>query len=1157
MVVFLVRLLKDVVFNYGSECVFSHISPNHILLKNILMKLISIILLMLLAHTIGCSQINKYGYPFYKYYSMEEYGGTEQNWAIVKDNRGLLYVGNNDKGVLQYDGKNWKQIPIANNSIVRSLATDDMGIVYVGAVGDIGRLLPNKLGDLEYKSLLPKIDPVFHALLTDLWKTYATDSIIYFCTQGVICKYYKEKDTIKAFELPPTSSFAHLLGKELFIGNYYNGLYKHVRDTIFEQIGEGKLNRSNVFVLDKINDSIAIVGTVEKGIRMMRLPDYEILDAECPEVSDYLKDKKLYHAIVSPEFSAFATLNGGVLVADKMKPYEVYGVNSGLPSDERVAFLYADSIIQRPLWAALNNGLIRIDWHLPFRLLDERNGLSGHVSDVIRYKGKLYVATSSGLFVLNYGEIDPYFEKVNGLEQTVYSLHLFKYPGTDKEVLLVGTIRGLFEIDEKGRKFSIEEKAVNVPNEREYYVFYVGQEGDLKPNEIFIGTRNGMHILQVNNGVWSQFKEIDFKAEVRTIVYDKGGYWMGTSFKGVAFIADGADSVKFYGADKGIVSLDQNFVVKINSEITIISSNGLYNYDEKFDKFVLNKELGEIAQKNKMGISRMVRDKNYYYLNMYSDDLQRLRRIGVDGNYTQYDTTIFNRLPNVQFDVIYPDGNVVWLGASKGLFAYVKDETKNTSGKDFKVLIRGVSMNKDSILLGGAYLSDDGSIISQPINQNIRLSHKSNDIEFSFAAPFFEEEGQLKYSYKLEGYDDEWSPWSSQTFEDYNNLSAGDYVFKVKAKNIYGFVSEEESSDLSFGGRENSFSFRILPPWYMTIYAYIGYLLVLIFIIWVLVQWRTAKLIKEKQHLEDIVRQRTAEVVKQKDEIELQRDEIAAKNQSITDSIHYASRIQQALLPSKKMFQNFVPEHFILFKPRDIVSGDYYWMTHIEQRTVIVAADCTGHGVPGAFMSMLGMSFLNEIVNKNVITTSGEILNELRAHVIEALKQEGGEMKSKDGMDLSLYIIDHQKKVLEFSGANNPLYVIRLQTSEEKEAITQNDESKLPKRAVFDNTHILEEIKADKMPIGIHIKNDPFQTQVVPLAEDMMLYTFSDGYVDQFGGPKRRKFMSKAFKKLLITIYNKPMEEQRQILEDTFYKWIEEGDEVQVDDVVVLGVRIV
>jgi len=256
---------------------------------------------------------------------------------------------------------------------------------------------------------------------------------------------------------------------------------------------------------------------------------------------------------------------------------------------------------------------------------------------------------------------------------------------------------------------------------------------------------------------------------------------------------------------------------------------------------------------------------------------------------------------------------------------------------------------------------------------------------------------------------------------------------------------------------------------------------------------------------------------------------ITSQKQEITDSIKYASRIQTAVLPSSNLIADAIPEHFVLFLPRDIVSGDFYWMTCKNDKIVLVAADCTGHGVPGAFMSMLGVSFLYEIVNKESILQPSEILNRLRNHIKTTLSQTGKIEEQKDGMDISLCVIDKQNKQLEWAGAFNPLYQIRKGE--------------------------LIEYKADKMPVAVHINDyKSFTNHEVEIQPGDTFYMFSDGFSDQFGGADGRKFMSKKFKEKLLSIWDKPMEEQRSLLLTAHLDW--RGDHDQVDDVLVIGFRM-
>jgi serine phosphatase RsbU (regulator of sigma subunit) len=322
---------------------------------------------------------------------------------------------------------------------------------------------------------------------------------------------------------------------------------------------------------------------------------------------------------------------------------------------------------------------------------------------------------------------------------------------------------------------------------------------------------------------------------------------------------------------------------------------------------------------------------------------------------------------------------------------------------------------------------------------------------------------------------------------------------------------------------------HITPPWWKTTLAYILYVIFTIAGIIAFIKIRERKLVEEKRVLEAKVKARTHEIMMQKEEILKQRDKIADQNKNITDSIHYASRIQAALLPSEEYLKNVLPSYFILWRPRDIVSGDFFWITHENSMTIAVAADCTGHGVPGAFMSMLGIAFLNDLVNKDKIFETDHILNELRSNIMRALKQTGQEGGSKDGMDISMCAIDHQNLTAKFSGAYNPLVIVR-------------------------NAEFIE-FKGDKMPIGYHIKKDElFSRHDIDLQVGDRLYMYSDGYVDQFGGQDGRKFMSKNFKSLLVETRNLSMPEQKIHLNQTIEKWM--GKREQIDDILVFGIEI-
>ncbi|MCW3103195.1 MAG: hypothetical protein JWO09_1635 [Bacteroidetes bacterium] len=271
-------------------------------------------------------------------------------------------------------------------------------------------------------------------------------------------------------------------------------------------------------------------------------------------------------------------------------------------------------------------------------------------------------------------------------------------------------------------------------------------------------------------------------------------------------------------------------------------------------------------------------------------------------------------------------------------------------------------------------------------------------------------------------------------------------------------------------------------------------------------------------------------ISRQKQEVEKQKEIIEEKQKEITDSIQYAKRIQGALLASDAFLKKNLRDHFILYKPKDIVSGDFYWAAKTQEgRFLLATADCTGHGVPGAFMSLLGVNFLNEIITGKQIVQPHKILDQLRKHIIDALNPEGTETEGRDGMDGVLCSFDFVNMELQFAAANNPLWLMR-------------------------DNEILE-FAADKMPVGKYFEDQrEFRLQTIALKKDDIVYTFTDGYADQFGGEKGKKFKYKSLQQLLISIHQLPMEEQRQRLDQAIESW--KGNHEQIDDILIIGVKI-
>ncbi|MGC9471165.1 MAG: two-component regulator propeller domain-containing protein [Bacteroidales bacterium] len=426
-----------------------------------------------------------------------------------------------------------------------------------------------------------------------------------------------------------------------------------------------------------------------------------------------------------------------------------------------------------------------------------------------------------------------------------------------------------------------------------------------------------------------------------------------------------------------------------------------------------------------------------------------------------------------------------------------------------------------------------------PVPGRLALPYADNHLTFHFRSVSLANPQMLMYRHRLLYEDTVWSPPRAEAQVTYTSLDPGEYVLEVMAVNKAGRQSPEFLR----------YAFVIRPPFYQTWWFILGMVLLVLLLIMVYIRWREKKLVREKRELEEKVNERTREIRKQKNEIEEknkilektyrqishQKSEIEQKNRDITASIEYARRIQSAMLPAGKILDTCFDGYFIFYKPKDIVSGDFYWIRQKNGSLLLVAADCTGHGVPGAFMSMLGISFLDEIVDKENEEDPSRILNKLRENIIVSLKQGERESESKDGMDMAICRLDPSTRKLWFSGANNSLYLVKKGK--------------------------LVELPADRMPVAIHERMDPFSLHTRQLEPGDCLYLFSDGYADQFGGPEGKKFKYRAFREMLLAGSTYPMDRQKELLEQNFRNWITggTGDTLmyeQVDDILVMGCRV-
>lgn len=408
----------------------------------------------------------------------------------------------------------------------------------------------------------------------------------------------------------------------------------------------------------------------------------------------------------------------------------------------------------------------------------------------------------------------------------------------------------------------------------------------------------------------------------------------------------------------------------------------------------------------------------------------------------------------------------------------------------------------------------------KPLKNNIVLPYYDNHLTFDYIGICLSNPKKVKYKLRLLGLSKEWSPELDETHITYSNLSNGDYIFQVLSCNNDGIWNKNPAE----------YSFTITPPFWRTYWFYGVTLFLILSVIYTYVKMKTKRLNETKKMLENKVEERTKELYEQHQELEYAYSKIEENNKNITDSIKYAKRIQEAILPTDHVVAKLLPGSFVFYQSKDIVSGDFYWVEQVEEMIYFAVVDCTGHGVPGAFMSIVGHGGLNQAIHGEKLSNPGEVLNFLNKLVNRTLHQKGSNREIvRDGMDIVFCSLNAKTNELNYAGAFNPLWIIR------------DDE--------------LIEIKGDRKPVGNYFVNDEkgFVNHKIVLEKDDTIYIFTDGFADQFGGKNGKKYKTRKFREFIIAISHHDMKKQQQLLKDEFALW--KGDLEQVDDVCIIGIK--
>jgi signal transduction histidine kinase/ligand-binding sensor domain-containing protein len=831
-------------------------------------------------------QANETGLPFIQNFSPKQYHGNTQNWAIVQDRRGLMYFGNN-KGVLEYDGVNWRLIQLSNQSTARSLAIDSAGTIYVGGVGEFGYLAPDSVGNLVYESLVPKNKDEGPAF-ADVWSAQVRGNEVFFLASNILFRY--KGGELSSWPLKNAYHRSFLIYNQLYLRDNGVGLLKLEEDSLRQVPG------GNIFKENAISAMLPYQGNILIGARKSGLHLYELetgrIKPIMPEASELLKESILYHGTVLVNGNlAFATIKNGLLLLDREGTILKQLDNRSGLLEKVVTYLYQDK--SGILWMGLGKGIAKVEVNAPIRLFDKRAGLEGSVTAITRYKGRLYVGTDQGV---SYFNEEGQFVAVEGIELHGWQLRKFKVPGkAGEEKLLVANSFGVYEIEKASSKKIAEGAAFSLEVSR------------TDSSRIYVGYEGAIGALRYEEGQWvDEGRYAIVKDELRSIAEDKdGNLWMGTIYSGIfrlkvkdleAFFTGkkelAADAVRQYDTNEGLPFNFGNRLTHVQNEVLVTSQKGIYRFnaaEDKFEEDAINRLFGE-------------EDRWFFYLaededgNLWFDSDQGKGMLFKNKEGYALGESRLNRISvsSENDEAGYPDGQgVMWFGTADAVFRY-DSKLERSKSPAFNVLIRKVIVGEDSLIFNGSYPqaygrkgkagpNGLGSHVQPPSFPSI-LPYTENSLTFHFAAPEYELEGSGQFAYYLVGYDKSWSAWTRETRKEYTNLPEGSYTFKVKGKNLYGIDNPEAV-----------FKFTVLPPWYRHLLAYVSYLIIGFGAIYLVAIFYSNKLKKDNQRLETIVRNRTAE-------IEAQKSQVERSYQNVTSLSQIGQRIT-ATLDSKSIIQ--------------------------------------------------------------------------------------------------------------------------------------------------------------------------------------------------------------------------------------------------------------
>ena len=1077
-----------------------------------------LVLLLILGISIfGYSQKNNFDF-----FSIEQGLPHSTIYSLLQDSRGYLWIGSEGGGVSKFDGKKFINYNRKNGLIgntVRDIIEDKNKNLWFGTLSGISCY--NGYEVLSYDTSNGLSSNAIFCLNQD-----NNNNILIGTAQGGLNILNTDSFTFKSYTindgLNSNNVFSIITDSLNRIWVFYYGGQPQVLSfkndsLIIEEVNTGFYDISVVLSGEIDKEGNIWIGTQDNGL--YKISDYKDINnsqVQAITIMDGLSDNCIWSIDFNKDKIYLGT-NKGVNILNGSK-ISYINDNTGLLSNE-IMKVFIDN--EENIWISmLENGLAKLKGY-EFSHFTKKDGLlSNEISHILELKdSSLLISTfDKGLGIYKF--IDNNLINTSNIlpNKNVSSFDIDK-----QNNLWIGTSEGLALVNKNQTTFFTTADFLAHNKVNDVFVDH--------KDVIWIATSGGLSFF---NGIEIRsLKESDglINNEVQTIIEDSAkNLWIGTLGGLIRFNKERSTSVD-YNENEGLdykrihsLACDKYDNIWIGT-----FGNGLYIFDKSLDSVNIYQVLTDTSLLSN-NIYSLVFTNDTTLIVSTDRGFNKLtiknKQITHVSSYDKYRGFKFieNNLNAIYYS---KNSNTVFFGTTNGLTVY-KQELENTNKTTPIINLAKIKLFNRDVNWEENYEINRWNKTPRVLE----LDYNQNFLTFIFEGISFKNPHAIKYQYKLDGFSDKWFDIESNELP-FQSLQYGEYTLHIKAIN----------SDNIESSNPINYHFVINPPFYLTWWFIISSIIFILISLIVLFRLRLAKLKKDKQILESIVKERTAEVVKQKDIIE-------EKNKDITDSIRYAKRIQSSLMPSSAKLNSYFNEHFVLFKPKDIVSGDYYWANKVKNKVLFSAADCTGHGVPGSIMSIIGNTGLENVIKNNENVTANTIMDNLNEFVISTFKQSD-EIYIKDGMDMALCIYDKEKMQLEYAGAHNPLYLIRSKENGFDDKLTEDLVN------ISDDNYNLFEIKADKQPIGDFEYRVPFSKHIINLLPGDTVYTFSDGYADQFGGPKGKKFKYKPFKRILLGLQTKSMEQQKEELNNHIENWMhfEENNYEQIDDIIVFGVR--